>query len=69
MKNKIFICKSCEVVLSKNIIALNRKLFPLESKKRSYFCLTCMANYLECEERELLDKIEQFKSEGCKLFQ
>ncbi len=69
MKNKICICKSCESVLSKNIIGLNKKLFPLESKKHSYFCLTCMANYLECEERDLLEKIEQFKSEGCKLFQ
>ena len=28
----------------------------------------CLADYLECTVDELLDKIEEFKAEGCKLF-
>lgn len=35
---------------------------------RDYYCLDCLADYLECTTDELLDKIEEFKEEGCTLF-
>lgn len=30
--------------------------------------IDCLAEYLDCTVQELLDKIEEFKEEGCKLF-
>ena len=69
MQNKIIHCKCCEAELPRDIIALNKKLFEAETKRDSYFCLECMANFLECSQHDLIDKIEQFKSEGCKLYQ
>ena len=32
-------------------------------------CLDCLAAYLDCSVDDLLDKIEEFKDEGCALFQ
>jgi biotin operon repressor len=61
-------CISCgERKLSKNIIGLNIKL--LGSNIENYYCLDCLAEYLEVSVDELLDKIEEFKEEGCKLFE
>jgi biotin operon repressor len=31
-------------------------------------CFPCMAEYLECSEDDLREKVEEFKREGCKLF-
>ena len=31
-------------------------------------CLSCLSNYLEVDEEELLEKAEEFKAEGCTLF-
>ena len=69
MQNKTIHCKSCDKIVPKEIVALNKKMFETASKQRDYFCLSCMAAYIECSEQDLLDKIAQFKSEGCKLFQ
>lgn len=52
--------------LDKDTIGINKKL--LGTKITSYYCLNCLADYLECTVEELLDKIEEFKEEGCKLF-
>ncbi len=52
--------------LDKDTIGINKKLFG--TKITSYYCLNCLADYLECTVEELLDKIEEFKEEGCKLF-
>ena len=35
----------------------------------NFYCLDCLAEYLDCTVQELLDKIEEFKEEGCKLFE
>lgn len=32
------------------------------------YCLSCLAERLEVTEEELVDKIEEFKEEGCTLF-
>ena len=52
--------------LNKDTIGINKKL--LGEDIESYYCLDCLAEYLGCTVDELLDKIEEFKEEGCKLF-
>lgn len=52
--------------LSKDEIGINKKLIDKHTKK--YFCLSCLAEQLEVSEQELLDKINEFKDEGCTLF-
>jgi hypothetical protein len=60
-------CKLCfKTPLSKDEIGINKKLLGVDVK--SFFCLNCLADYLECTEEELLDKIQDFKDEGCTLF-
>lgn len=53
--------------LSKDTIGINKKLLGVGI--RNYYCMDCLAEYLGCSVQELLDKIEEFKEEGCKLFQ
>lgn len=52
--------------LIKDEIGINKKL--LGEQVENYYCLDCLADYLECTVDELLEKIEEFKEEGCKLF-
>ena len=35
---------------------------------KEFFCIDCLADYLGCTVDELLEKIEEFKEEGCTLF-
>ena len=53
-------------------------MWPVEKKSliriqsaliKNFYCLDCLAEYLDCTVQELLDKIEEFKEEGCKLFE
>lgn len=53
--------------ISKNELGLTKKLMGRNSK--TFYCLPCLAEQLEVTVEELLDKIEEFKSEGCKLFE
>lgn len=61
---------TCEVCcadnIEKDVIALNKKLF--DKNVKQFYCLKCMADVLEVTEEDLLDKIEEFKEEGCTLF-
>lgn len=60
-------CMCCQTRgLSKDTIGINKKL--LGEKIVNFYCMECLANYLDVTVEELLDKIEQFKAEGCKLF-
>lgn len=52
--------------LDKDTIGINKKL--LGTDIENFYCMECLAEYLECTVDELLDKIEEFKAEGCKLF-
>lgn len=61
-------CKVCGRILEKDEKGLNRKILDGDVKNGIWRCLTCMADYLECDEDELKDKIEEFKAQGCKLF-
>lgn len=53
--------------LSKNTIGINKKL--LGSGIENFYCIDCLASYLDVTVEELLEKIEEFKEEGCKLFE
>ncbi len=61
-------CDACErQKLSKDEIGACRKL--LGKDTANYYCLYCLSQYLDFQVDELKAKIEQFKSEGCTLFQ
>ena len=60
-------CYVCETTLSKNEIGLNKKLIGERAGKN--FCLNCPAVHLDTTAEDLLEKIEDFKSEGCTLFE
>lgn len=60
-------CVACgKKNLTRNEVGINKKL--LGEKIANFYCLDCLADYLDCTVDELLAKIEEFKSEGCKLF-
>ena len=52
--------------LDKDTVGINKKM--LGEGIDNFFCMVCLADYLGCTVQELLDKIEEFKEEGCKLF-
>jgi uncharacterized protein YlaI len=52
--------------LNKDTIGINKKL--LGKNITNYYCMDCLADYLGCTVDDLLDKIEEFKDEGCTLF-
>ena len=52
--------------LEKDTIGINKKM--LGENIDNFYCMDCLAEYLGCTVQELLDKIEEFKEEGCKLF-
>lgn len=60
-------CVMCgKTDLAKDTIGINKKLLGLDIQ--NFYCMDCLAEYLECSVDELLDKIEEFKEEGCTLF-
>lgn len=66
MKKKID-CIACgKSNLDKDTIGINQKL--LGEDITNFYCMECLADYLGCEVQDILDKIEEFKEEGCKLF-
>jgi DNA-directed RNA polymerase subunit RPC12/RpoP len=61
-------CISCgKDPLSKNETGITLKL--LGENTTVYYCIDCLADYLEVTVQELEDKIEEFKEQGCKLFE
>lgn len=60
-------CLACgKKPLDKDTIGINKKLLGKELSK--FYCLDCLADYLGCTVDDLLEKIEEFKEEGCDLF-
>lgn len=59
-------CIICGKVVERVSKALCQKLIDRNTKK--IMCLECLANYLETEEDELVQKAKEFKNEGCTLF-
>ena len=64
MKYECVICGKTD--LDKDTVGINKKL--LGEQIQNFYCMDCLDEYLECMVEELLDKIEEFKAEGCKLF-
>ena len=60
-------CYQCEATLDKIAIGLNKKL--LGKNGIRLYCMLCLSNYLDVTVDELLEKVEEFKDEGCTLFQ
>lgn len=52
--------------LDKDTIGINLKL--LGDNTTTFYCMECLAEYLGCTVDDIIDKIEEFKEEGCKLF-
>lgn len=52
--------------ISKDEIGLTKKI--IDKKTKTFYCLDCLADYLEVTVEELQAKIEEFKDEGCTLF-
>ena len=52
--------------LSKNEIGLTKKL--LNRNANRFYCVDCLAEYLEVDSEFLLEKVEEFKTQGCTLF-
>lgn len=60
-------CLSCEQSsITKDEYAICIKL--LGESIDNFYCLECLAQYLEVSKEDILDKIEEFKDEGCTLF-
>lgn len=67
-KVKKISCVSCgKEALEKNEIGINKKL--LGEQIESFYCMVCLAEYLGVSVQDILDKIEEFKDQGCKLFE
>lgn len=65
---KKYNCVSCGLQdLDKNTVGINKKLLGLEVQ--NFYCLGCLASYLDTTVKDLNEKIEEFKNEGCKLFE
>lgn len=52
--------------LSRDEVGINIKLLGENIEKP--MCIPCLAEYLEISQDDLLDKISEFKAQGCKLF-
>ena len=64
---ELFYCVSCgKKPLTKDEVGIDKKL--LGENVVNLYCMDCLADYLEVTVQDLLDKIDEFKAEGCKLF-
>ena len=60
-------CVACmKENLDKNTIGINKKL--LGKEIHNFYCMDCLADFLNTTVEELNEKIEEFKDEGCDLF-
>lgn len=59
-------CCECGKVLQKDEVALSKKLIDVDTK--DFYCISCMAEYFGCDKEDLIDKINEFKEQGCTLF-
>ena len=67
MKEKHMTCIACgKEPLTKDEVGICKKL--LGDNTSMFYCLPCFAEYLAVTEQDILEKIQEFKEEGCKLF-
>ena len=55
------------------MLSIKTKIVQAESVETknviNVYCIECLAEVLEVSTQDILDKIEEFKDEGCKLFE
>lgn len=66
MSKKRETCIDCGCELTKDEIALNKKLISLDLKE--FRCLGCLSISFDCGVEDLKIKIDEFKEQGCTLF-
>lgn len=66
MPRRVERCFGCGDEVDHDGVGLNKKL--LGENVSKFFCLPCLADNLGVTVEDLLAKIEEFKSQGCKLF-
>lgn len=60
-------CQWCDAeIRERDVIGINKKI--LGERAIDMYCMDCLAEYCGCTIRDLEEKIEQFKEEGCILF-
>ena len=60
-------CIACRMFpLDNDTIGINKKM--LGNQVTTFYCMDCLADYLGCSVEDLLEKIEEFKEEGCTFF-
>jgi hypothetical protein len=60
-------CFACgKEQLTKDEVGMNKKM--LGRVVKQFYCLDCLAEYLEIDTDFLLAKVEEFKEQGCELF-
>lgn len=52
--------------ISKDDIGINKKL--IYENIENFYCIDCLAEYLEADKEDILDKIYEFKEQGCTMF-
>ena len=60
------LCIECNKALTKDEVALNKKL--IDKNTKEFLCLNCMSEQFGCEVEDLQIKIDEFKEQGCTLF-
>ncbi len=63
----MYLCKKCKKSLSQDEQGLYRKLVDMETEE--FLCIECLAEYFGCTVEFLRQKIKQFKTMGCFLFE
>jgi hypothetical protein len=61
-------CVACgKPYLAHNEVGLCKKMLGRDIE--NFYCYECLADFLDVTVEELFDKIEEFKDQGCKLFE
>ena len=66
MARKRPLCIDCRKVLTKDEVALCRKLIAEDTE--DLMCIDCFAVFMGCSVADLKAKILEFKEQGCTLF-
>ena len=62
-----FFCKQCKKPLTKDEVAVTKKL--INRGAAEFMCVSCLAKWFDVTEKDVHDKIAQFKAMGCTLFE
>lgn len=64
--DKSELCMKCGKKLQRTDIGLHKKL--IHRYAREFMCVDCLSEYVKVPKRDLLDKAEYFKQQGCSFF-